>query len=670
MGNRKHFNQLFAFFLLVISTATLFGQSNIQNPFFAGVDLADSLLSENEDSLAKIYIDELAVFLNKESDIEVLLYQKLLGDYYLGTSKYKESVEAYEPLLLLLNNEYNKDLSLKLARAINDLGIAYMKVGQFEDAINSHKESQEIYDAFNEPQGGSYNYNNLAVIYKELKKIDSAVYFHNKSLEYAILANDSIGIGFNQLNIGMLMIDNKEPIEAMDYFQKALNVFEDLENEGLILATKRRVGRAYSMMKDFESAIQIQKEALEYYSEKGSKNGLARVHLDIGELQLKLDQYDSAKFHIDKCIELYKEQNYLKGLVNGYNVLGQYYRAIEDFEKARENYNKSFQLSVGKFIGMEANNLKGLAEISLRQGDYQKAIALGKESLTKIDNSASLSNLVATYNLLYRAYKSVGNDNEALKYLELLNEQRKLIFGEDQALEIARIEYRNRLERERAIEEEQQRLKELAYEQELTRERWIRFGALTVLVLVALIALSLYRGNRIKKLANAQLSEKNERLKELRENEKRLSDETIASKERELATMAMASHEKNSVLNDLNQKISFLENRMDDELKPSLKDMRKTIENSYSLDNSWDSFLHKFENVHPQFFDRLKEENPNLTAEDMKLSAYLKIGMSNKEIANVTHLTLGSVKSKINRLKKKLEMGPEDSLRDFILKYA
>ena len=67
---------------------------------------------------------------------------------------------------------------------------------------------------------------------------------------------------------------------------------------------------------------------------------------------------------------------------------------------------------------------------------------------------------------------------------------------------------------------------------------------------------------------------------------------------------------------------------------------------------------------------KLKEENPVLTAEDLKLSAYLKIGMSNKEIANVTHLTLGSVKSKINRLKKKLEMGPEDSLRDFMIKYA
>lgn len=645
-------------------------QSQNESAFFEAANLADSLFDENQDSLAKISIDRMGELLNNQNEVEIIVYQKALGDYFLGTSQYAESVDAYEPLLQFAENEYDSALSLKLARAINDLGIAFMKVGQFKDAIRAHKVSQVIYDTYNEPQGGSYNYNNLAVIYKELKKVDSAVYFHNKSIEYAILANDTIGIGFNQLNIGMLKIDNKEPIAAMDFFQKALGVFEAIGNERLIVATKRRVGRTYSMLKDYESAIQIQKEALDYYSRKGSKNGLARIHLDIGELQLKLNQHDSAKYHLDKSIELYTEQNYLKGLVNGYNLLGQYYRGIENYSKAQENYNLSLELSVGKFLGMEANNLKGLAGISLRQNDYQGAIALAKESLNKIDNSASLTNLAGTYDILYSAYKKLGNESEALKYLELLNEQKELTFGEDQSLEIARIEYRNRLERERAIEEEQQRLKDLAYEQELAQERWIKLSAVTVSVLIALISISLYRGNQIKKSANVQLSEKNEKLKELRSRESKAAEEVIQSKERELATMAMASHEKNSVLNDLNQKISFLENRMSDELKPSLKEMRKTIKNSYSLDNSWDSFLHKFEDVHPQFFDRLKDENPVLTNEDLKLSAYLKIGMSNKEIANVTHLTLGSVKSKINRLKKKLEMGPEDSLRDYMLKYA
>ena len=663
------------FRLLHLILACLFvyaasAQTQQGSAFFEAANLADSLFSENQDSLAKVQIDKMAVLLDRQNEIELIYYHKSLGEYYLGTSRYRESVDAYGPILAFSKNSYDSIVSIKLARAINDLGIAYMKVGQFKEAINAHKVSQVIYDAFGDPQGGSYNYNNLAVIYKELKKVDSAVYYHNKSIEYAILAKDSLGIGFNQLNIGILKIDNKEPIQAMDFFQKALNAFENLGNESLTIATKRRIGRGYSMLKDYESAIQIQKETLTYYSSRGSKNGLARVHQDIGEMQMKMGLFDSAKYHIDKGIDLNAQQNYAKGLVIGYNLLGQYYRGIGDYALSRENYNRSSDLSAGKFLGMEANNLKGLAEISLKQRDYQKAISLANESLKRNDNSASTANLAGTHEILYHSYKGLGNESKALQHLELFNEQRELIFGEDQSLEIARIEYRNKLERERAAEAEQQRLKELAYQQALAKERWTRIGAITVAILITIIAISIYRGYRIKKSANIELAEKNEKLKELRARESKASQEVIQSKERELATMAMASHEKNSVLNDLNQKISFLENRMDDELKPSLKEMQKTIKNSYSLDNSWDSFLHKFEDVHPQFFDKLKDENPVLTNEDLKLSAYLKIGMSNKEIANVTHLTLGSIKSKINRLKKKLDMGPEDSLRDFMLKYA
>lgn len=167
-----------------------------------------------------------------------------------------------------------------------------------------------------------------------------------------------------------------------------------------------------------------------------------------------------------------------------------------------------------------------------------------------------------------------------------------------------------------------------------------------------------------------EISQQNKKLIELRERERELSHAAITSKERQLATMSMTAHEKNNLLKDLEHKVSFLENRMSNEMRADFKELKKTISNGYSLDNSWDSFLHNFQEVHPQFFDRLKHDNPRLTNDDLKISAYLKIGMTNKDIANVTNLTLGSVKSKINRLKKKLDLNAEDSVRDFMLKYA
>lgn len=198
-----------------------------------------------------------------------------------------------------------------------------------------------------------------------------------------------------------------------------------------------------------------------------------------------------------------------------------------------------------------------------------------------------------------------------------------------------------------------------AYLQPAYNEPWLLIGTLSLIMGIGVVVIKKFQEYQQLRKEHQQLAE-----------EKQSFEDLIAQKERAMATMAMASHEKNTILKDLEQKISFIESRMQDDMKKSLRDMRKTIASICTLDESWDSFIHRFDNVHPQFFENLKRENPDLTIEDLKLSAYVKIGMSNKEIACVTHLTLGSVKSKVNRLKKKLNIGPEDSFREYILMYG
>ena len=75
--------------------------------------------------------------------------------------------------------------------------------------------------------------------------------------------------------------------------------------------------------------------------------------------------------------------------------------------------------------------------------------------------------------------------------------------------------------------------------------------------------------------------------------------------------------------------------------------------------------MYQFEKVHPAFFTLLKERFPVIALHDLPLSAYLKVGMGNKEIARVSNITIEGVKKSINSLKKKMGLGPEEDLRDF-----
>ena len=79
-----------------------------------------------------------------------------------------------------------------------------------------------------------------------------------------------------------------------------------------------------------------------------------------------------------------------------------------------------------------------------------------------------------------------------------------------------------------------------------------------------------------------------------------------------------------------------------------------------------DDFRVYFEEVHPEFFSRLKERFPALTQNDLRLCAFLQLGMTTKEIAALIHREVRSVESSRLRLRKKLSVPSETSLADFL----
>ncbi|MCB0471413.1 MAG: hypothetical protein KDC51_13280, partial [Flavobacteriaceae bacterium] len=71
-------------------------------------------------------------------------------------------------------------------------------------------------------------------------------------------------------------------------------------------------------------------------------------------------------------------------------------------------------------------------------------------------------------------------------------------------------------------------------------------------------------------------------------------------------------------------------------------------------------------NVHPGFFDFLNKNFPELTNNDLKACAYIRMNLSSKEVASLTNVSPKSVTMHRYRLKKKLNLDTEDSLKNFL----
>jgi hypothetical protein len=76
-----------------------------------------------------------------------------------------------------------------------------------------------------------------------------------------------------------------------------------------------------------------------------------------------------------------------------------------------------------------------------------------------------------------------------------------------------------------------------------------------------------------------------------------------------------------------------------------------------------------FEEVHPDFFSKLKKAHPALSSNDIKHCACIKMNFETKEIARFFNIKASSVQIGRVRLKKKMNLSDEVDLRSYILNF-
>jgi len=85
-----------------------------------------------------------------------------------------------------------------------------------------------------------------------------------------------------------------------------------------------------------------------------------------------------------------------------------------------------------------------------------------------------------------------------------------------------------------------------------------------------------------------------------------------------------------------------------------------------SYNSNWDEFEILFEKVHHSFYEKLNVLFPKLTANERKICAFLKLNMTNKDIAQITFQSDDALKKARLRLRQKLGICRETNLVAFL----
>ncbi len=212
-------------------------------------------------------------------------------------------------------------------------------------------------------------------------------------------------------------------------------------------------------------------------------------------------------------------------------------------------------------------------------------------------------------------------------------------------------------------------------------QTWWAYTLYGCLLLYATYALYRWQKQKFQR-QRLRYEEKQKRLRdlhqlELEKNEKEIVklrneklEAEIQHKNKEMASATMHLVKKGELITRLHDELQkLMKNTEDDKLLESLKKMTKTLGEEDKMDADWEHFTIHFDKAHNDFFVALKEKHSNLTPNELKLCAYLRMNLSTKEMAQLMNISVRGVEISRYRLRKKLQIPTETNLFTYLLDF-
>lgn len=170
--------------------------------------------------------------------------------------------------------------------------------------------------------------------------------------------------------------------------------------------------------------------------------------------------------------------------------------------------------------------------------------------------------------------------------------------------------------------------------------------------------------------AQFQIKEEKRRkeLAELRNNQLEVE---LKHKSSELADSIMNLVRKNDMIQEIDSLMQELSDTVKHEERKAIvtkkiSDIRRGIRMNMSDDDNWEKFIENFNMVYDNFMKELTARYPDLKKNDLKLCAYLRMGLSSKEMASLLNTSVRSIETARYRLRRKLNLDQGDNLTTFI----
>lgn len=536
------------------------------------------------------------------------------------------------------------------------------KIQHFEKAISFYQQALQAAENIKGEEGKTLKAriaSRIGVKYDYLLQWDKAISYHQEALRLSEEIKDTIGIIRSCVNLQTVYFSMQENTRAMQHIRKGYDLAKRTGDPEAIGYTALNISDNYVRIGKRDSSAYFIHEAIACWTKLNRQDMLAHCFSNLGENLVAEAKYAEGISTILMANDLKEKNNMKRELASGYITLGIAYHKSGKSTTGEQWLEKGIRLadSVGSTDEYGAG-LQALADLKRQEGNWQQA-AHWQARLLKYNDSIYSDARRRAIAVTEVEYQVQGKNREIAYLREKEAGNRRTIWLISVCLLMALVllgllfaSYRMRktffAQQEKLEKEEQEKA---------TLGKKLEEEALQKLMLEH--KLSEERSLREKQETERQLEEekyKNERLRV-----------EIDHKQREMATIVLHTANKNDLLIQIREMLVSIAPESDKgPLHKPVKDILRLLNQELNDNYNWDAVKLHFENVHPDFFNKLINVSPELSNTELKHCAYIKMGLSTKDVANFMNINSDSVKISRYRIKKKLQLLQEEDLVTYL----
>ncbi|MFN8208972.1 MAG: tetratricopeptide repeat protein [Bacteroidales bacterium] len=464
--------------------------------------------------------------------------------------------------------------------------------------------------------------------------------------------------------------------KSLEYVREAKSIAAEADLKKWEAKTDNIAGNIFLSIGDYKEASRYYFNAVRYYESIYDTLNSLRLYTNLGALYDRLEEYDKALSYYFKVLDLYGLLGSIRKkefpMTSLYNNIANIYQTKGDTASALQYYRKSLTIARETnnktAMGIVLNNLGKLHYIDLHRpaeglaylleglqireslgdkaeiarsliilSDFYDREGSPSDAIRYSENAMNLSREIGSVELQSKVYQQLsslmerqGNMGEALAHFKLFKVFNDSIQKQVASSEIARLQLQYDFENAEKLRE--------------ARAKQARIKYIIVIITLAVglvIALLITRLVRI-------------RAKQTELKQKALAQD-VEIKNKELTTNVMYLVRKNELINSIAERLLNVRQQLPAENQGVIHDIIFDLQKEGDSD-SWKEFELRFNQVHLEFYNRLRQLYPGLTPSDEKLCAFLRLNMSTKEISAITQQSTKTIEVARARLRKKLNL--------------